>query len=518
MFYPPTIPINFVTFLILSLFWGGVSFVFQRNKQDNSKQNWALHGLTGILASLASMLLLTAIGFIPDDWSANRIAVPLSLLYGYPLYSNLNLDPSNCNFYLPLGFLGYMPAAYLGYLFKSPTACLLFGWITTLAFYFIPFILLLYRLKINKEYKAILGLIIIVTTFSISALRYVATMIHVDALGVFLLGSAVVILLPLHEKDFRSNFAFACAGVLLGLSFFIKQTFWPASIIIISLALIFYRKTAYYLIFSLIITFLLVLILLFLSIDTKLVWLYAFKSSSSVPASMHLTQSLGVFLSSCWPLLLTSVLLGIILFPLKHRISSNADLIILFILSAINIPLSVYTFTKTGADVNHFVIPLYFLIMACICILSKIILNPLIKNHLKVFILITGFMFNTTLLINYLKTNCGWYLWVKNPHETAFQFLMQHPEESIYFPWQPLSSLLANGSMHHLDQGLLFEKITNVGQRSESNLASYLPKKPFKIAVRPFGAVSFVSESSKNKKIVSNDFPSLKEWNITIVE
>jgi hypothetical protein len=72
--------------------------------------------------------------------------------------------------------------------------------------------------------------------------------------------------------------------------------------------------------------------------------------------------------------------------------------------------------------------------------------------------------------------------------------------------------------MYHLDQGLLFEKINNVGQRSESNLTNYLPKKPFKIAVRPFGAASFVSESEESEKIPSNNIPDLREWNITIVE
>jgi hypothetical protein len=44
MFYPPTIPINILTFLIFSLFWGGVSFAYAWKVGDRSRDAWALMG------------------------------------------------------------------------------------------------------------------------------------------------------------------------------------------------------------------------------------------------------------------------------------------------------------------------------------------------------------------------------------------------------------------------------------------------------------------------------------------
>ena len=265
------------------------------------------------------------------------------------------------------------------------------------------------------------------------------------------------------------------------------------------------------------ISFFILFVIVYLTFDRDLVLRYAFKASSSVPTALSITQSATTFLSSSWPLWISTVSLSAFI-VFRRSILNKTSEIALLLLVFITFPLAIYTFTKAGADVNHFVLPLYLLLMVNICLLCKITISSSIQNYTKLVILFIGFIFATPFSISYLKTNCGWYLWIKNPHEIAFRFLKQHPEESIYFPWQPLSSLLANGSMYHLDQGLLFEKINNVGQRSESNLTNYLPKKPFKIAVRPFGAASFVSESKESEKLVSIDFPDLKEWKITIVE
>jgi len=419
MSFLPTIPINFLTFLLLSLFWGGVSFAFTWKTGDRSREFWVLHVLTGVLASLASLLLLTAAGFIPDDWNANRMAVPLSLLYGYPLYSSLESDPSNCNFYLPLGFLGYLPAALLGFFFESPSLCLFLGWITTLVFYFFPFLLLLVRLKTKIAYKIIFGLIVIVISLSIPALRYVATMIHVDALGIFLIGSATVLLLPLQENNSPSKIHLACAGICLCLSFFVKQTFLPLSTVIILMSLFYYRSKILPLMLFASISFFILFVIVYLTVDRDLVLRYAFKASSSVPTALSITQSATTFLSSSWPLWISTVSLSAFI-VFRRSILNKTSEIALLLLVFITFPLAIYTFTKAGADVNHFVLPLYLLLIANICLLCKITISSSIQNYTKLVILFIGFIFSTPFAISYLKTNCGWYLWIKNRFFTEF--------------------------------------------------------------------------------------------------
>jgi hypothetical protein len=74
------------------LVWGSLTWVFL-GKQE-SKKALAEHGLIGLLGALASMLLLTAFSFVPDDWSACRLSWSGGLLCGYNLYAG-DAGPSN---------------------------------------------------------------------------------------------------------------------------------------------------------------------------------------------------------------------------------------------------------------------------------------------------------------------------------------------------------------------------------------------------------------------------------------
>ena len=141
MFYPPTIPINFLSFLLLSLFWAGVSFAFSWKVGDRSREAWIFHGLIGLFGGLASLGLLTAVSFIPDDWNACRLSWSGGILCGYSLYSG-EAGPSNGFFYPPVGAWFYIPAAALGLLFKSAQISLFIGWLMSLLCMLLPIFLL----------------------------------------------------------------------------------------------------------------------------------------------------------------------------------------------------------------------------------------------------------------------------------------------------------------------------------------------------------------------------------------
>lgn len=104
---------------------------------DQSRDAWILHGLTGLLGALASLGLLTAISFIPDDWSACRLSWSGGILCGYSLYSG-EAGPSNGFFYPPVGAWFYIPVAALGLLFKSAQIALFLGWLMSLLCMLLP--------------------------------------------------------------------------------------------------------------------------------------------------------------------------------------------------------------------------------------------------------------------------------------------------------------------------------------------------------------------------------------------
>jgi hypothetical protein len=513
MFYPPTIPINFLTFLLLSLFLGGVSLAFAWKTGDRSPDSWVVHGLTGILASLSSLLLLTAVGFIPDDWSATRMSVPLSLFYGYPLYSELESHPANANFYLPFGFLGFLPAAYLGYLFHSPSVCLLLGWATTMLFYFFPFYLFIRRFEINNKIKLNLFLLCVIITLSTPSLRYVATMIHVDACGFLCIATALALTLPIPSTNvIPSKVDFVISGIALGISVFIKQTFWPLTLVLFLLIILHYRNASKNFIISFFITVFSCICSIVALFDIRTIWSYAFNAASSAPDGCSALQSLVAFLNINWPLLFASSTLFCLLSCYKRSnfqrpfINSIIGTIFIFLCA---FPLSIYTFTKLGSDSNHFIFPSALLLFLSLYFLSQIVKNNP-KNNIIFLAVISLFLFPS---YTYIKTYCGWYLWVNNPHEVAYRVCKKYPDHSLYFPWQPMASLLAYGKMYHIDQAVFYEEVNGMHSRSMANIDMFLPKRPFIIALRPFGAPSFLSDKFQSTEINSlQSIPELIKW------
>ena len=497
---------NWVTFCVLFLIWGMLSWVFL-GRREKTKESLAEHGLIGLLGALASMLLMTAFSFVPDDWSANRIAVPLSWLYGYPIYSSLEKDPSNCNFYLPFGFAGYLPTALISYLIKSPDICLFSGWVQTLVFYFTPIGILLIRFRNNRTVFATSFLFAVIVSLSSPALRYIATMIHVDAFGLFCIGSAIALITPISESR-SQKISFTAAGILLGLSFFIKQTFIPFTILIIIWVIYQNRLYAFRFLLSLLSTIISCILLTMIFVDVRLLWLYGFEASSSVPSIRSYYKSLIEFIIISWPILLI-----IAISSFWKKIFTDSWVAFLLGLGILASIFSIYTYTKAGADVNHFSLPLYlFLILLLIIFVKQKNINY--KITFKVFLCVILLIPQSFL---FFKTYCGWFLWVNNSHRIAYQFYKNYPSQEVYFPWQPLSALLAKQVMYHLDQGCAFEEIDNVGYRSVQNQEMHLPSKPFKIAVRPYGAPSYLVEKLSAQP-ADNSFKDLEGWRIYNVE
>jgi hypothetical protein len=493
-----------VLFILIS------SVVFYTTNRNNIERLifTLLFGLAGTLSFAA---FSTAVGFIPDDWSACRIAVPLSLLNGQHLYSDLVNAPSNCFFYLPVGAWMYLPAALIAKLTHSVSACLSGGWMETLLLYISPILILLQRSNRLFIERYFIFLLFIILTFSTASLRYAATMIHVDAVGIALAGSAVTLVLPSASLRTPNKSHVILSGGLLGLSMLTKQTLW-APITLLALAFLIFSAKLEKKLF--IISFVVVLTAAFsiaLSVENpSLMWLYAFQSATHVPQATSFLAALKIFLHVNFPISIS--LIAIFCF---YHFCNNGDqksLMLQLLIIAIGLVsslFSIYSFTKFGADVNHFSFPIYLLLILIVLFFLEVDFFILKISSLSWFSFI-AILISFPFLYSYLKTNCGSYLWINNPHQIAYNYITKYGSDKIYFPWQPIGSLLQKKS-YHLDQGLKFESINHTGNRPACNMKEFLPTGNFKIAVRPFGASSYLAQSL-NAKVSKETIPELPGW------
>ena len=529
MFYPPTIPINILTFLLLSLFWGGFSLAFTWKVGDRSRVPFSLHLLTGLFGGLASLGLLTAVSFIPDDWSACRLSWSGGILHGYHLYSG-EAGPSNGFFYPPAGAWVYIPAAAVGLFFKSAQISLFIGWLMSLLCMLLPIYFLLRRAKNSSpstmSAAAALPCFFVGMGFilALPQLRYLATMVHVDSPAAVFLGISVVLILPLNDSKNYSAKLFLASGSLFSLAAMTKQSVWPVvPVLAIGLFLFYGSKNTLKFALAGIATLTLVAVCLLISGENlyqayKMIWHWPMRQASITPVWECLRQ---LWLLNI-PLLAASVVLIFILIWRKIKIERNFLKSILFLLAlgAWLVPFSILTRTKIGADANHLALPSFFILMALILLLHQILSFEILnKNafHASTLTALPLLIVLACAFNPYFKTYCGWYLWCNSSHSQALKYEMHNQSteaySQFYFPWQIFSTLIATGKLYHIDDCLRYEESAG-WKRSEESFYAFLPPQPFQIAMRPFGAPSFICQKIGMQKIAPESHYSkyLPDW------
>jgi len=175
-------------------------------------------------------------------------------------------------------------------------------------------------------------------------------------------------------------------------------------------------------------------------------------------------------------------------------------------------PFAILTRMRFGADWNHLSIPSYLALFGCAILLPSLLSRLL--NHDRALPL-GLFACGTALCLYlaaapYLQQSFGWYLWPHNPQNEALRYETSSSER-IYFPWQVFPMLLAEGKLYHLDDCLRYEAAAG-WKRPADSLKKFLPREPYQIAIRPFGASSYIA---KNEHYVPGAAsPLLEDWRI----
>jgi hypothetical protein len=84
----------------------------------------------------------------------------------------------------------------------------------------------------------------------------------------------------------------------------------------------------------------------------------------------------------------------------------------------------------------------------------------------------------------------GWRRAWDNENEIAYRYDVQHPGQ-VYFPWNPLTSLLAEHKLYHFDYGV-FDRYLGGAIVTPAHLAQNLPSPRPLIAILPQHGVTIL--------------------------
>jgi len=515
----PAIPINAMTFLVIASCLGGWGYLFfkEMTYPKISQRVFAAVFFAGF-AALTVMVLITAIGFIPDDWSANRLTWSGGLLYGYHLYMGNN-GPSNGFFYPPLGAWFYIPAAFSGILLHSVIIALVAGWSMSMVCIFAPVVILLVllqRARTASYFASLMTLFLAACLiFSVPQLRYVATMVHVDSPALLFLGISVILLLPIVRSDhFLPDWRVITSGCFLAAASCCKQSVWPILPVLVAICVHCHgvKEAGRFLLAVIITGALLIGTMLLVENGTEayqMIWKWPTRQMVVTPASMVFQM----LVTSLVPIFGILIILAIALRSgsLKLSESEKQSLIYLLLIALWMTPFAIITRMRIGADWNHLVIPSYFLLLGIVLLFPLMASRMIAVSDWKEYGM-AGIIFAILLLflMPFYSKNCGWYLWTHDSHEQALHAAAAK-EGRVYFPWQTLSTLILEKKLYHIDDCLRYEEAAG-WKRPDASIVRFLPEPPFKIAVRPFGSPSYLVQKEGLSEVAP--LASLPGWKI----
>lgn len=499
--------------------------------------------------------------FSGGGWNAARLAPTFALTRGYQLYYGADIGPFLNTIYGPITALAYLPAT----LAISPTGAVMIGSFISAAFFFIPILLLLVYENLHKSQKvlslnrsqkllftiyafyAFIGFFLF--SYGSSPLNYSAFNIHGDAIALGLGAAACGFLYCRERKD--SLLPLLLSAIMVVLSIWAKQTALPLLIALPTYVLLADGRRCFkhYLlcicISGLIISALLLTIFnpqyTFFNMltipgnhpwrvpgtlsnpDTEVIDLIATVREVPGDKTLALLVAGKELIKFCrvpvfiifWGSLYQFLFLPSTSNKITGWLSYNRWSMLLTV-SLFMIPTSLLGRVKFGGATNTFSFTLYFLAAAATLLVFRLILAPVSINtgslqsftplkFLTVVLVIAFFLKNIP--TNALKSLPGLLQQLpNNPHQVAYNYARHHPGEA-YFPWNPLSSLMAEGKLYHFEYALEDRLLAGYPVSNE-NFRSYIPSNINKIAF--FGrndgyVMDLLPEFSR--KVEDNDLP-----------
>jgi len=457
---------------------------------------FAVRASLAVVAALGSFIVVFAIGALwlsgpGDPWNAARLTPAIALHHGYQLYYPITSGPVLSTVVGPMAFLPYWPVGFFRP--ASPTALVLaatFLNLIALAFYVRW---MLRQTSAFPSVRCLAALIAAQLALAYASLRYSLFTIHADAPALLLggLGVGVIALGPPQVTWRRAILAgFCIAGAVWA-----KQSIAPIYVALILITFLQGGRTATIRIIGASAATGLLVSMVFVGWigfavlrDNMFVvpavhpWMQMSLSTGEIYP--HLTASDAAsrlkvisaamlhLLRSNWPLF---AVLGVAL--VEHALNRSPEASrwprgrwpALLIVALCLFPTAAIGRTKVGGEVNHESFVLFFLLAAIVLWLVESSTKPPRQVVRLGLVLALLSAINAPRALEYAGWKAAW----NNQNEMAFRYQQNNPDR-VYFPWNPLTSLLAGGKVYHFDYGV-FDRNLGGATVSPGHIAQALP-------------------------------------------
>ncbi len=470
---------------------------------------------------LAARTAMNLVNLSPMNWSSGRLSPAVGLLHGYSIYQPADSGPIFNTIYGPMAYLVYLPAG----LFGTPTGALVAGSFLSHALILGPVLALCLAGwgEPGRGRGRLMGPTLFLCFWACTFQNPLASVmaVHADApalgFGLLaggmlavggrrttpsrraLLGSAICATLAVWSKQTVATLLVLLPlWVLLahGLATFVRYCGWLAASMVVATSAFVGAFGRQALTFNLLV------------LPKSHPWLAAIDVKKPLLV-------IGVEeVAACVPI---GLAIGLVLYFSRGRrvvaeegspaptggffarvgATLRANPWALFAgLGAGMVPLSMLSRIKVGGAINSYAPALYYLCAsACVLLLDWHARNrerglDRINDALKVALLISPF--TPLLLLNgEFLTQIGTIGPIsENIQEQAYRYALKHPGEA-YFPWNPLSSLMAEGRAYHFEYGV-FDRDLGGFRPDDAHLRAGLPEKLRMVAYPPNAGMEFV--------------------------
>jgi hypothetical protein len=469
---------------LLAAWWAG------RTDAPGAPHDWRMTWWVLPACLITALLVLAMIVLQPfDPWNGARLAPPVSLRFGYALYYPAETGPVMSTVVGPMAFLAYVPVVLLP---GSPADLIIAGSAWNLVLLAIPLTLWLRSgatVVLSRGERTIAGLVLMQAAIFSPALRYSVFCIHADAPAIAgLLCATMLLFASPTEPSPRMLWLAGAASILAvaakqslapGVPALLGLVWWavgarPARTFALAAAVIggflgvfWVARYGFQTLWSN--TMAVPLLQPWMQCD----WLTGeiLQHITAVTAAAKLKALVAAhfaFLRGIWPFLV--LLAGWWCWcRCQGRALRSLASLRCGLLTACILPGTIAGRLKEGGEVNHESFALAVLLLAVACALTEfaaagVRVRPWLAVALGVSLLVNAPELRELRDARRLGESQG---------DVVFRYLRAHPG-GIYFPWNPLSSLLAEGRLYHFDYGVFDRNLGGLAV-SPSHLRAHLP-------------------------------------------
>lgn len=410
---------------------------------------------------LAVLLIVEMVSGSKVIYNEMRAAPIFGLVHGYDIYQKTINGPSFCVIYAPLSYLAYFPMT-LG---KSPYSAFFIGTLLAGIYYYSPLVYWMMVLRRRKDYAGPifywLSYAFIVFTLVSTALGYSSSLITADAPAIGAAGLAALILLLARNAESRWGSAFVCAALSV-FSVGCKQNMLLVLAAFIGYAWLRLGKQ-YALRFVAALTVCGVLSLVALRLIyggfEKIVF-----HNILVPSHIeffrgqlpHAARMLYQELHD--PLLLLGAAAIFVMAARPASLSRllRARCVLLFVCALVLMPGSLAGKIIKGGSDNALSPTIYFFLLGVVVLLYDTYTaeaGPVTRKGLLALVILFCVVSQVSLLPKILTPFSLHRLVSPNSSKMVFDYSRKHSGE-IYFPFNTVSVLLAEGKIYHSDWGV----------------------------------------------------------------